>query len=236
MEFLTCDIVSNPSAPNAFPKPIRESIEQAEDAFKRSVLKEENQKKLADMIVNTLSEALEESVSLKESKSVFTKKQAEEYVRNKAKHDDAWGDYSITWNGKKHISKTLNGLVDKVLKSDKTIVEESASSEFVAKNIYSEDGKKVDGARSGKFYLGAEDSDGNITNMNWKKWKSLDVSGKPSEYVQKEVIKSLLSQIKNFGTKVDFNSFSRGKGFEEKVDWQLTNGGCKFPKTGLKAV
>ena len=107
---------------------------------------------------------------------------------------------------------------------------------FVKKGIFSEEGRKVNLERSAKWVLSAVDKDNNVTPLNWKEYKNLQLPDNLNDYVKDGFVKSLLSQIKKFGTKVDFNSFSRkNPSFEEKVDWLLKNG-AKYTKSGIKHV
>ena len=105
------------------------------------------------------------------------------------------------------------------------------------KAIFTEQGKKVNLARSSTMSFGVVNKEGVVQNLTWKEFKELNIKDKTSEYVQKEFIKSLASQLKNFGKQVELNRFVREKNpsFEEKVDWLLKNG-AKYTKKGIKSV
>ncbi len=120
------------------------------------------------------------------------------------------------------------------MKTFRELLQEASKNDFVKKGIFSEEGKKVDLARTGKWVLSAVDDDNNVTPLTWKEYKSLKLPDNLNDYVEKGFVQSLLSQLKNFGKKVDFNSFSRGNvSFEDKVDWLLKNG-AKYTKKGIK--
>jgi hypothetical protein len=111
-----------------------------------------------------------------------------------------------------------------------------AKGDYVKKGIYTQEGRKIQGTRGAKMYIAAVDAEGFVTHLTWKEYKKLNLPTNLNSYIEGEFIKSLTSQLKNFGKKVDFNSFKRGNpSFEDKVDWLLKNG-AKYSKAGIKKV
>jgi hypothetical protein len=121
-----------------------------------------------------------------------------------------------------NIEEKINGYLNEVEK-------------YIKKGIYTEQGRKIEGERQAKMFLGFEDSEGLIKNVTWKEFKKSKLPDNLNNYVEKEFINSLMKQLKNFGKKIDYNAFCRGveRTFEEKADWLLKNG-AKYTKRGLK--
>jgi transposase len=108
------------------------------------------------------------------------------------------------------------------------------------KAIFSSQGRKIQGARTGKLQLGKVDSDGNVTLMTAKEFISSKLpwsSGQKDEdnYFKKEFLMNLLKKEKNFGKKVDYNSFTKkgNPSFEDKLNWLLKNTSVKYSKAGV---
>jgi len=120
-----------------------------------------------------------------------------------------------------------------------SINESFDDSNIIAKGIFSQDGKKILGARSGKYTLDAQDKNGFLKSLSWKDYKKLNVPDKSSDFIKDEFVKSLFSKEKSFGKKIDFNGFIRknpSASFEQKVDWILKNTKIKLSKAGIKAI
>ena len=117
---------------------------------------------------------------------------------------------------------------------------EESKSKQISKGIFSYDGRKIMGARTGGMQLGFLNDDDTIDIVTWKQFKSsklpwLDTQKKDDSYLKKEFLMALVKKIKQFNKKVDFNQFARGNvSFEDKVDWILTKGGVKYSKSGVK--
>jgi hypothetical protein len=109
---------------------------------------------------------------------------------------------------------------------------EATKPEPLYKNVFSEDGKKIEGKRSVKYVLGFGSPDGSVTTTIWKEWSKSDLPDKSTKRVQDDVIRGLVAQLK-FNVQMDFAEFSKkNKNWEKQVDW-LIEAGAKFPKTGL---
>lgn len=112
---------------------------------------------------------------------------------------------------------------------------DEGKNDFVRKGVFTEEGKKVQGTRPARMFLMAVDKDDNLTKLNWKEYKKLNLPDNINNYVEREFTKALADQLRNFGDKVDYNKFIKEKNpsFEEKVDYLLKNG-AKYTKRGLK--
>ena len=120
----------------------------------------------------------------------------------------------------------------------------SEESGDIAKGIFSQDGKKVMGTRTGKLTLGFIDSEGYIKDVDWKTFHASNLPWMASQkdddnFVKKEYLNIVVNQEKQFNKKVDYNSWLRSnsnKSWEEKVDKAVSMFNLKISKTGLKRV
>ena len=103
------------------------------------------------------------------------------------------------------------------------------------KSIFIMEGRKIHHKRMAKMELGEVDSEDFIKNLTWKQWKTSKLPDNASDYIKEEFISKLISQVRNFGTKIDFNRAVKNGmiSFDAQVDWLLNNG-AKYTKTGLK--
>ena len=103
------------------------------------------------------------------------------------------------------------------------------------KSIFIQEGRKIHFERMAKMELGEVDSEDFIKNLTWKQWKTSKLPDNASDYIKKEFVSKLISQVRNFGTKIDFNRAVKNGmvSFDAQVDWLLNNG-AKYTKTGLK--
>jgi len=132
------------------------------------------------------------------------------------------------------------------MKSFQTILAETsliseASDQTEYKAIFSQDGKKIDGERTGKLLLGFA-QDGKVTNVTWKQFKASKLPWSTNQVkddclAKKNFIMALMKQEKQFNKKVDANRALHDKSlsFEDKVDKIFAVTSAKYPKTGLKS-
>lgn len=121
------------------------------------------------------------------------------------------------------------------MKSIKSYIKENNDGP-VEKGLYFEDGKKANGHYpNARVQLMALNADDTLTALNWKEYKALNVKDNLTDHAKNVFITALSKGLRNFGAKIDFNTFMRNKkpSFEETVDWLLKNG-CKYTKRGLK--
>jgi len=129
------------------------------------------------------------------------------------------------------------------MKSFQTIVQESLLVESKAyKAIFTQAGKKIQGARSGKLLLGFVDDEGYVKNVTWKEFKASSLPWSPTQQKEdsnrkKDFIQALLRREKQFNKQVDYNSWhqkNKTASFETKVDKVLEMTSANYPKSGLK--
>lgn len=95
--------------------------------------------------------------------------------------------------------------------------------------------KKVNLERKAKVCFAHITDDNYVNILTFKQFlNSTAVLKMPSEYLQKETLRSLLSQIQCMRTKLEYNKFAKqeGNGYFEKVIFLLNNG-AKWAKSGL---
>ena len=126
--------------------------------------------------------------------------------------------------------KTLREDVNPYLKESKEDVI------LVTKGIYTQDGKKVDGARKSIIQLGAVDKHGIITDLTWKEWVALKVPDTSSAGTKKEFLNRLAKPIKQMAKKIELNTFLKGlPSFEDAVNYIMKlDSSVKYSKSGLK--
>ena len=107
---------------------------------------------------------------------------------------------------------------------------------LVTKGIYTQDGKKVEGARSSKLTLGAVDKHGIVTDLTWKEWVALKVPDTSSAGTKKEFLNRLAKPIKQMAKKIELNTFLKGlPSFEDAVNYIMKlDSSIKYSKSGLK--
>ncbi|HDV5593563.1 TPA: hypothetical protein RI785_002281 [Vibrio cholerae] len=106
------------------------------------------------------------------------------------------------------------------------------------KTIYIETQKKRMGERKAKYLFGVQDEEGFVTTLTFKQFMAHEAEYKePGSYVQKEVVKALLSQIASFHHKIEYNTWSKQNNptFLEKVE-KLLDMGAKWTKSGILSV
>ncbi|MFS1428712.1 hypothetical protein LMH73_016610 [Vibrio splendidus] len=106
------------------------------------------------------------------------------------------------------------------------------------KTIISETQKKVNLCRRAKYYFCTVDAENNVVILNKSQFDKADAPlSSVNEYVQKEVLRALLAQIKQFSKKVDYNMWCKkeDRTFMEKVE-HLMGIGCRWTKAGLLSV
>ena len=121
---------------------------------------------------------------------------------------------------------------------------EGSKGDWVYKAIMNQEGRKIEGTRTGKMFLSFVDGEGYVKNVTWKQFKSSNLPWSKSQEdddskAKKDFIQALLSQEKQFNKKVDYNSWHnrhKNADFETKVEkvFELTS--AKYPKTGLKSL
>lgn len=108
------------------------------------------------------------------------------------------------------------------------------------KAVFSSQGRKIQGTRTGKLQLGMANEDGEVTLMTAKEFLNSklpwpDNQKDEDNYFKKEFLMNLIKKEKNFGKKVDYNSFVKkgNPSFEEKLAWILKNTSVKYSKSGV---
>lgn len=112
------------------------------------------------------------------------------------------------------------------------------SENVVSKGIFTKEGKKIQGSRSGYLVLMEKDSNNFLKELTWKQFKASSATFDSSAAVQDKFVTALLKTITQFNKQVDYNSWSKRAGlkasFEEKVDMLLSLGAKSISKNGLK--
>lgn len=106
------------------------------------------------------------------------------------------------------------------------------------KIIASMETKKVNLARRSKFFFATVDADNNVEFLTKGQFDKLDLPMETvGEHTQKEVLRALLAQIKQFNHKVDYNTWCKKaeRSFMDKVE-KLMGMGAKWTKAGLLTV
>lgn len=131
----------------------------------------------------------------------------------------------------KALREDVNPYLKEVISEDK---EEKLP--LVTKGIYTQDGKKVEGARSSKLSLGAVDKHGIVTDLTWKEWVALKVPDTSSAGTKKEFLNRLSKQIKQTNKLVELNTFLKNlPPFEDAVNYIFKlSPNVKYSKSGLK--
>jgi len=117
---------------------------------------------------------------------------------------------------------------------------EGGNTKGAYKAVFSSEGKKIMGTRTGKLQLGMADEEGHVTLFTAKQFLAsklpwADNQKEEDNYFKKEFLMNLIKKEKNFGRKVDYNSFVKkgNPSFEEKLAWILKNTSVKYTKTGV---
>ena len=117
-----------------------------------------------------------------------------------------------------------------------------SSKKAVGKGIFSQEGRKIQGTRTGKMLLGIKYDDDTVENVTMKQFMASNLDWVESQvaddnYWKKEFLKSLVSQEKQFGRKVDYNSWAnknKNATWEEKVGAATQMMSVKYSKAGIK--
>lgn len=126
---------------------------------------------------------------------------------------------------------------DKILKEQYSLNENSKP---IAKAVFTKEGRKIQGTRTGKLQLGFLNDDDTIDIVTAKQFLSsslpwVDNQQDDDNYFKKEFLMALLKKEKHFGRKVDYNKWVRNGNptFEEKLGYILKNMSVKYTKTGV---
>jgi hypothetical protein len=112
----------------------------------------------------------------------------------------------------------------------------------VAKGIFSQEGRKIQGTRTGKMLLGIQYDDGTVENVTMKQFMASNLDWVESQvandsYWKKEFLQALVKQEKQFNKKVDYNSWAnanKNASWEERVGAATQMMSVKYSKAGLK--
>jgi hypothetical protein len=128
--------------------------------------------------------------------------------------------------------------MDIVEKIDMVIAEPINEKKAVAKGIFTEVGRKVQGLRGAKLTVGIKYDDGTIEDMTWKQFTKSNLPWVGDQKMQKEeFFNALVKQEKQFNRKVDFNVWAKQNmnvSWEEKVSKAMEMMSVKYAKRGIK--
>ena len=160
-----------------------------------------------------------------------------ESLQNELKKLDANG-WETLEDSEQNDVQTLKDAIAYIKKMDESKLNEAKEEKLplITKGIYTQDGKKVEGARSSKLSLGAVDKHGIVTDLTWKEWVALKVPDTSSAGTKKEFLNRLAKPIKQMAKTIELNTFLKKlPSFEDAVNYIFKlDSSVKYSKSGLK--